>query len=191
MLSINQLNLAIESLPNISISGFAFRAVHIKYLNTCLSSIGSFKFGGRFNLPSNFEVLYLADHPITSLLEVEALVRTRTELKCFLKPPQLLISIEYRLSAVLDLTDFNNQNTLNTNLQELTGNWRLMNALGQTAPTQSLGETAYNLQTIEALKVPSARDPNTYNLVIFPERLNPNSYLKVYDDSGTINAQIP
>lgn len=66
-----------------------------------------------------------------------------------------------------------------------------MNAQGQIAPTQILGETAYNLQNIEALKVPSARDPNTYNLVIFPDRLTNNSLLRVYDDSGTINAQLP
>ncbi|MBW4494880.1 MAG: RES family NAD+ phosphorylase [Oscillatoria princeps RMCB-10] len=95
------------------------------------------------------------------------------------------------MSAVLDITAFDSQNTLSTNLQELTGNWRLMNALGQIAPTQTLGEAAYNLQTIEALKVPSARDPNSYNLVVFTDRLSANSFLRVYDDSGTINAQLP
>lgn len=191
MLTGNPLIAAVESLPVLSTSGFAFRAVHVRHLNTCLSSIGSLQFGGRYNAPSAFEALYLATHPVTSLLEVEALFKSATELKCFLKPPQLLLSIEYKLSAIIDVANLDNQNTLNTNLQELTGNWRLMNALGQLAPTQLLGEAAYNLQTVEALKVPSARDTNSYNLVVFPDRLSGNSFLRVYDDSGTINAQLP
>lgn len=59
------------------------------------------------------------------------------------------------------------------------------------APTQMLGTAAYNLQSIEALKVPSARDLNTYNLVVFVNRLWANSSLRVYDDSGIIDAQLP
>lgn len=61
------------------------------------------------------------------------------------------------------------------------------------APTQTLGSAAYNLQSIEALKVPSARDPNTYNLVVFVNRLSSsdNSFLRVYDDSGIIDARLP
>jgi hypothetical protein len=54
-----------------------------------------------------------------------------------------------------------------------------------------LGTAAYNLQGIEALKVPSARDPNTHNLVVFVTRLSTNSSLQVYDDSGIIDAQLP
>ena len=92
---------------------------------------------------------------------------------------------------VLDLANWNVQQALGTNLQELTGNWRLINAQNKLAPTQILGEAAYNLQSIEALKVPSARDPNTYNLVVFPDRLSANSWLRVYDDSVTINARLP
>ncbi|MBW4619127.1 MAG: RES family NAD+ phosphorylase [Cyanosarcina radialis HA8281-LM2] len=171
--------------------GLVFRVVHIRHLNTCLSSIGSLRFGGRYNQPQAFESLYLADNPVTALLEVEALFKASTQLQCILKPPQLLISIEYKSSAVLDLTELNHQQILGTNLQELTGNWRLMNALGRVAPTQVLGEAVYNLQNVEAMKVPSARDPNVYNLVVFPDRLAGSSFLRVYDDSGTINTRLP
>ncbi|WP_071925507.1 RES family NAD+ phosphorylase [Chroococcidiopsis thermalis] len=59
------------------------------------------------------------------------------------------------------------------------------------ALTQTLGSAAYNLQSIEAIKVPSARDPNTYNLVVFVNRLSDNSSLRVYDDSGIIDARLP
>ena len=107
------------------------------------------------------------------------------------KPPLIVLSIYYQLNAILDLTNLNNQRSLGTNLHELTGNRLLMNAQSQLAPTQILGEAAYSLQSIEALKVPSARDPNNYNLIVFPDRLLTNSFLRVYDDSGTINAQLP
>ncbi|MGK7875946.1 MAG: RES domain-containing protein [Xenococcaceae cyanobacterium] len=66
-----------------------------------------------------------------------------------------------------------------------------MNRQGQVAPTQLLGGATYNSQNIEALKVPSATDPNAYNLVIFPDRLSSRSFLRVYDNSGTIQAQLP
>ena len=148
MLTDRQLIAAVSTLPALSITGLAFRVVHVRHLKTCLSSIGSFQFGGRYNRKSAFESLYLADHPVTSLLEVEALFKTGTKLQCILKPPQLLLSIEYSLNAVIDITNFDNQIALGTNLQELTGNWRLMNALDQIAPTQILGEAAYNLSLI-------------------------------------------
>jgi hypothetical protein len=66
-----------------------------------------------------------------------------------------------------------------------------MNAQNQVAPTQVLGVAVYNLQNVEAIKVPSARDPKAYNLVVFPDRLAGSSFLQVYDDSGTIDARLP
>ena len=101
-------------------------------------------------------------------------------------------SIEYTLHSVLDLTDMNNQHHLGTNLQELTGNWHyLYTQKDQIAPTQQLGKAVYDLQTIEALKVPCSFDLNAYNLVILPERLLPNSLIEVHDPSGTIQARLP
>lgn len=47
------------------------------------------------------------------------------------------------------------------------------------------------IDSIEALKVPSARDESYHNLVVFADRLSTNSSLRVYDDSGIIDAQLP
>ncbi|HEY9861622.1 MAG TPA: RES family NAD+ phosphorylase [Candidatus Obscuribacterales bacterium] len=160
MLTDNQLIAALASMPILSTQGEVCRVIHIRYANTALSSIGSLKTGGRYNQKSAFQALYLADNPVTALLEVEALLKTRTELTYVPKPPLIVLSIYYQLNAILDLTHLNNQRSLATNLQELTGNWLLMNAQSQLAPTQILGEAAYSLQSIEALKVPSARDSN-------------------------------
>lgn len=191
MLIGNELISALTALPTLSTQGAVFRVIHIKYAKTALSAIGSFRKGGRYNLAQSFSALYLSADPVTSLLEVEAIVKAGTQIISIPKPPLVVLSIYYQLISILDLTDFDNQRILGTNLQEITGNWVLMNAQGQIAPTQILGEAAYNLQTIEALKVPSARDPNSYNLIVFPDRLSANSFLRVYDDSGTISAQIP
>lgn len=191
MLTGNELRTTLNSLSTLSSQGEVCRVIHIRYANTALSSIGSLRKGGRYNLAQRFSALYLTASPVTALLEVEAIVKAGTQFISLAKPPLIVLSIYYQLNSILDLTNLDNQIALGTNLQELTGNWLLMNAQGQIAPTQILGETAYNLQNIEALKVPSARDPNTYNLVIFPDRLTNNSFLRVYDDSGTINAQLP
>lgn len=191
MLIGNQLIATVAKLPTISLAGVAFRTIHIKHLNTCLSSIGSLQFGGRYNPPLAFETLYLADHPLTSLLEVETLVKVAASLQRIPKPPQLVLSVEYKLSAVFDLTNLENQRALSTNLQELTGNWRLLNGLGHVASTQVLGEVAFSVPKIEALKVPSARNPKTYNLVVFPDKLLDSNFVRVYDDSGSIRAQLP
>src|ERR671931_265359 len=50
----------------------------------------------------------------------------------------------------------------------------------------------YNVRgRFEALRVPSARDPSTDNLVVLPDRLRAGSSLRVFDDSGLIDALLP
>lgn len=110
------------------------------------------------------------------------------ELLIIHQPLRDIFSIHYRLSAVLDLTDTSNQQALATNLQELTGAWIPFSAENQISPTQEVGAAAHNLMKIEALKVPSAQNiqaPCAYNLAVFPDRLLLNSYIEIYDDSGT------
>jgi len=45
----------LASLRVVPESGVAYRLIHAKYSGTALSSIGSLKFGGRYNLPQTFE----------------------------------------------------------------------------------------------------------------------------------------
>jgi RES domain-containing protein len=191
MLTGDELSAALAGLPVLSESGVAYRIVHAKYAASTLSSIGSLKFGGRYNPPQAFEALYLASNPVTALQEVNAVVQTEDGLLGVKGPPRILLSVDYQLQAILDICHPENQSVLETNLSELIAPWRPLNAKGQMAPTQTLGSAAYNLQSIEALKVPSARDPNTYNLVVFVNRLSDNSSLRVYDDSGIIDARLP
>ena len=115
----------------------------------------------------------------------------------FALPPKIILSIEYALELVLDLTELHNQEALQTNIQELTGVWLPDRLAGNIPPTQLLGLAAHNTQDIQALKVPSqfssAVSPTSDNFVIFLDRLQPDSrsFLRVYDDSGTIQASYP
>ncbi len=105
--------------------------------------------------------------------------------------PLLTLSLEYQLKRVLDLVESTHQSALETNLQELTQSWRNVNAEGRMATTQHLGMAVYDMQVIEALKVPSAKIDGAYNLVVFPDRLTGDSFVKVYDEDGLITAKIP
>jgi RES domain-containing protein len=181
----------VARLPTRSLDGVAFRLIHARYAATALSAIGALQWGGRYNGPHAFEALYLADSPMTALREVEALVQTAAGLLGVKGPPRILLSVEYTLGAVADLTDEVIQADLATNSEELCAPWRPLNAQGRLAPTQELGAAIHATARIEALKVPSARDRTAHNLVIFPDRLMAGSLVRVYDDSGLIDARLP
>lgn len=195
MLPSCKLNTALSLLPVVPAVGAASRVVNLKYSETALSAIGSFKRGGRYNPKNAFEVLYIADSLLTALCEVQAIVPAGTQfITNYNGPPRVIFYIHYSLSAVLDLTNTFNQCALGTSLQELTGAWIPYSVQDQISPTQELGATVYGLMNIEALKVPSAQnsqDPYAYNLAVFPDRLLPNSYLAIYDESGSFRERLP
>ena len=171
-------------------TGVAYRLIPAQFAGTALSSIGSFKRGGRYNPREAFEALYLADTPVTALQEINFIKVTDAAILSVKSSPRLLLSVEIALAAVLDLASPQVQGALSTNLQELTGSWLVMNVNGQTAPTQLLGAAGYAHGSFEALRVPSAQDPQATNLVIFPDRLRVESRVRVYDDSGLIDATL-
>ncbi len=191
MLPRGELVAAITALPTASFADVAFRLILARYATTALSSIGSYRSGGRFNGPGRFEALYLASSPVTALQEVEALVQTAKGLRGVKGPPRILLSVECRLQAVLDISAPEVWQTLGTSLDELCAPWRPINAAGELAPTQLLGEVIHEHPLIEALRVVSALDRSATNLVVFPDRLLPSSLVHVFDDSGLINAHLP
>jgi RES domain-containing protein len=190
MLDLDELMLALQSLPVVFLEGTTYRIIRNKYASSPLSTIGSLR-GGRYNPPDKFEALYIADNPNNALLEVGAMIRTTQGLAGIKSNPLLILSLEYRLSRVLDLFEKTHQSAIGVHLQELTLSWRDVNAEGQMSATQKLGWTIYTMGIIEALKVPSAKIDGAYNLVIFPDRLIGNSFVQVYDKDGLITARIP
>ena len=190
MLSGSALEQTLATLALTPWTGVAYRLIPAQFAGTALSSIGSLRRGGRYNPQAMFEALYLADTPFTALQEIKVVRVTDAAILSAKSAPRLLLSVEVVLSAVLDVTSAEIQGALSTNLQELTGSWLALNALGQTAPTQALGVAAHGQGTIEALRAPSAQDPRAANLIIFPDRLRQDSQVRVYDDSGLIDATL-
>ena len=166
-----------------------FRVIHAKYAATALSAVGSYRFGGRYNSAGSFEVLYLAASPVTALEEVEALLRSGEGLQGVKGPPRILLSVECRLQAVVELTE--HLTRLNVGLADLTLPWRDSLRRGETPLTHTLGNLAHARGDVEALLVPSAKNPKTFNLAVFPDRVRSGSSLRVFDDSGMIDARLP
>lgn len=169
--------------------GVAYRVIPARYHLTALAAVGAFQRGGRYNPHGRLEALYLSESPIVALQEVEAVQQTSGQLIGLTFSPKTLLSVEYALERLLDLTDAGVQRLLETNLQELTAPWVLEQSISGAAPTQRLG-LAVAEAGIEALRAPSSKNPSAANLVIYPDTLRPRS-LRVFDDSGFIDAKLP
>ena len=179
------------SADSVPISGDSFRLVALRYQDSLLSTIGSFKRGGRYNVAQQFEALYVSGSPITALKEIRYLINTPAGVSAYPTRPYILLSLQYQLHRVIDLTDSHIRNFLDTNMQELTGSWYSF-IEEEIAPTQQLGKIAYDLG-VQALKVPSSVDleNNDFNLVIFPENLPPNGFVEIYDPDGEFRQRLP
>jgi hypothetical protein len=94
------------------------------------------------------------------------------------------------------------QTLIGTNAQELTGDWTAnyvrtpqMSVSQPTgaAPTQDLGESLYNLGTIEGFLSVSSRVPTDRILVVFPQRLQLGNSIEFFDEHlkplGTIRGK--
>ena len=59
-----------------------------------LWGIGSIKNGGRYNQKNSFEVIYLAEDPVTALAEVNRVIATNQKFSKIKGPPVVYISVE-------------------------------------------------------------------------------------------------
>jgi RES domain-containing protein len=133
--------------------------------------------GARFTPKGGFDSLYLAWDPVTTLLEVQALIAVPGGPVPLRTPPWVLMTIEGIVANVLDLTDTATLNALKSTEMEMTGTW----VTSANSPTQELAQTAYDSGKIAAIKYASAKHPSGMNLVVFPDLLVKNpSYLEVF-----------
>lgn len=211
MLSPQELQKLLPSLPRISVPGPWTRVLAHKYtviappgsplgtLPDPLWSGGASKRGARFTPRGGFKSIYLATDPITALLEV-SLVFQNPNAPAFTMatPPWVIFAVDGVVTETLDLCDASIQSALNTNLQELTGDWSysqslFLNNQGPIPPTQVLGQAAYDSGMITGIRYPSAKQPQSSCLLVFPDRLvmNRQNYLRVYDPSGFLRGRLP
>jgi RES domain-containing protein len=147
--------------------------------------MGSKDKGGRYNPKGVFEAAYLSYHPYTVVREVrlvdqdaggnEVVVPTK---------PLIVMTLQYQLQAVVDLTDADIQSQLGIDLNgDLLCNWEALVLHWKKVPTQILGCAARDAD-IEGLIVPSARQPDQNNLVMVVDRLRTGSGLRIHDPEG-------
>jgi hypothetical protein len=171
------------------LKGIAYRLVLEKYRNKPISGNASLKYGFRYSPPPpdlirnvsdvhSFKAEYLSDSEQTTRDEVRQDSR-----------PRILFKVEFSFSSLLDLTNTDVVQDLTSELnptfddgkfqpRNLYDDWQKINSeTGDLAPTQYLGYLLYQASEIEALRVPSVRNKEGYNIVVFIDRLQIGSYL--------------
>lgn len=163
MHSLERLITVLDRVPLTVYSGFSYRVIANRWRDSPLSAIGAFELGGRYNAPQTFPVLYSADSQMTALLETEALFITADgQLRGAPRDPDLILTLEYTLPRVLDLTVPGLYADFGTSGEELVNpvpSRFILNAGNKETPTQQLGSACFRSGRISALKVPSAANP--------------------------------
>ncbi len=193
-------------------TGDWFRAVDLKFWNIKdpLYTAHTKPIPTRYNpgsllTPSEqFEVLYLAENPQVALFEVGALLSSPTAPVATSKTSWIHAVVHVNLQKVADLTTVAEIKKIGTTFQELTGDWEgyadraalsSMKKPVEAAPTQQLGATLFRATDAEAFFAYSARVPTHRILVIFPEKLKINSYLRFQDPKtgkfSQLNGNVP
>ena len=141
------------------ITGSYFRLVSPKREDAILSTQGSFAYGGRYNAPGDFGVLYLGDSK--EVCRVERNRRTKNSSLV----PQVLGEVKVSCEKVLDLTDPGICKKLGIKKEDLLrkkkeGGWDL---------TWDIARFAYQAD-IQAILAPSISGAGN-NLIIFDKHL--------------------
>lgn len=184
-----------------------FRAVRPRHLKTAVSASHTKLLASRFSDASarspKYETLYLGENPDVAARETRMMYSGLTgDGGGIVANPGAgaftIIPVNIYLSSisVADLTHPQEADIVQTNAQELTGDWRLYKSRPSTygsistthtgtAPTQQLGQALFDAG-FKAFVTFSAVNPRYKNLVVFTERLvAPDRLLYSYeDDSG-------
>ncbi|WP_192930896.1 RES family NAD+ phosphorylase [Deinococcus sp. AJ005] len=125
----------------------------------------------RYSTANTFEALYTSYYDYLTIKEVTQDRIYQETLPGAGTVANFVFSVRAECDGILDLTDPDTQAILGTNLQELTGDWRLLNENKIVAPTQMLGQVAHDFGTIRGIRYPSKIEPHRANLVIFKARM--------------------
>ncbi|MEX1128285.1 MAG: RES family NAD+ phosphorylase [Vicinamibacterales bacterium] len=222
MLPPQALRKALPALPRIPLRGPWYRAVNYDHLvgpppgspavlaPQPLWPGGAARKGARFTprMPttagaqppgaSGIDCLYLAEDELTPVLEIAGVLRPAGSRVPLRFEPQVIMTVDGVLTDVLDLTDVSTQQALGTTHQELTGAWlvqqsRYLAGQGPPPPTQLLGQEAFGVRHVVALRYPSSKNPTGVGLVVFTGRLRPNQHsLAVFNQRvGKLQQSLP
>lgn len=156
-----------------------------------LFDLGARNSGQRFTAIGGPRALYVAEHPATAYFETSQMFSSVAAIAQQQAPPTVILNLAVHLETVLDLTVNTTRVSLGTTVAELTGNWQWQLAIGATPPTHHLAEAAFNSGNFQAMRYPSALEPERSNLIIWTERLTNPSIVQVIDPSGRFADHLP
>jgi RES domain-containing protein len=150
-------------------TGETFRATSYEWASAhnLLDGVGSLKYGGRWNPPGLFKVVYLSCDPETATAESLATNR-RNGLPDSESLPLVIIGVRVELARLFDVTHTDVQKRLGVTTSDLTVETS-DRSRRETMP-QAIGRLA-RADGYEGLLVPSAARPGALNIVVFLGRL--------------------
>lgn len=161
------------------LKGTVYRSCAPKYATSAdlLSGEGSRLYGGRWNPPGVTSV-YGSFDPETAMAETLA-GSNYFGIPVHSAMPRVFVAIEFKLSAVLDLTDGGIRKSLGiSESRMLDCDWRRESKKGSDALTQAVGRAASETG-LEAILVASAAIDDGENLVVFINNLQRGSRLEL------------
>jgi RES domain-containing protein len=168
-------------------TGVVYRSVTPRYAASAdlLSGFGARKHGGRWNPPGAFSAVYGSSSPETALAEALATFR-HYGIPVAEAMPRIIVALEARLEAVLDLTDPKTRSLLRVSRTVLRQEpWRERQERGVEALTQAIGRTAHDAG-FDGLRGPSAPIASGWNLVVFPQRAQTGALRVVEEHAGRL-----
>jgi hypothetical protein len=180
---------ACSALQTLPLTGVWYQALPLAHLQTALKTSQTRVIPGRFNSGSGvFDVLYLCENQFVAFMEIGA---TFGSLTMVIPNPAVAwaaLNVRVTLNAITDLTA--HLAVLQTNAQELTGDWRGYSdrrtagsmigvEVGQP-PTHQLGDALYAAPGLEAFITFSAKMPTYRCLVVFPNKLHSRSVVEFF-----------
>lgn len=156
---------------------YRFQAIDFPTPTQILNGAGARQRGGRWNRPG-MSAIYGSLSDVTALEECKANDRYYGVVT---KGPRLLVAVEARLTATVDLTSAPVRRALGVTLEELDAeDWRKVQQQGFESISQALGRAAAACSA-SGLLVSSAAVPQGTNLVVFPGNRNADR-LKVVEE---------
>ena len=158
-----------------------YRSIPARFHETPLHFESSL-IGGRYNPPNSFVAYYTSFEDETAQAEAKQSKR--------MTGSRTLFPVKTKVERSLDLTNEAVLDVLGVTQNELSMSWQPYNLENQTAPTQRLAESIFELGT-EAIIAESVRRPGYKNVVFYPENFGEASYLQIADDTGFIVDRFP
>ena len=151
---------------------FRFTKPKFSSPDQAISGIGGFQASSRYGVEGQHRLFYASFDEVTALHEAFRKGRfSNLPKRCLL--PLVLLSLKVTNLEVIDLTLSEVQRVTGISEDTLVADWNLT----EKSPTQEIGIAAFE-QGVMGLIVPSAAQPGSKNLVIFPELLeSPNQVI--------------